>query len=42
MVDLTKQVAELRFDILRNAIYHTARNQFLNKCMRVFSPNNSS
>ena len=34
MVDLSKQVADLRFEILRNAIYHTARNQFLDGCAR--------
>lgn len=35
MVDVVKQAADLRFDILRNAIYHTARNQFLGRCTRI-------
>jgi hypothetical protein len=35
MTDVAKQRADLSFDILRNAIYHTARAQFLDQCMRV-------
>jgi hypothetical protein len=35
MADVAKQGADLRFDILRNAIYHTARNQFLDRCTRI-------
>ena len=34
MFDVTKQATDLRFELLRNAIYHTARNQFLDKCAR--------
>ncbi|MBO0734685.1 MAG: hypothetical protein J2P49_10310 [Methylocapsa sp.] len=34
-MDNSKQMDDLRFDLLRNAIYHTARRQFLDRCMRI-------
>jgi hypothetical protein len=37
MTDLKKQAADLRFDILRNAIYHTSRSQFLDFLTRVIN-----
>lgn len=36
-MELEKQASDLRFEILRNAIYHTARGQFLDLCTRVIS-----
>ena len=37
MVDLDKLEGDLRFDLLRNAIYHSARARFLDFCTRVFN-----
>jgi hypothetical protein len=37
MVDIEKQVANLRFDLLRNAIYHTARSLFFDRCTRALN-----
>ncbi|AZG75550.1 hypothetical protein [Methylocystis rosea] len=34
MIDLHQLEEDLRFDLLRNAIYHTARGQFLDLCTR--------
>jgi hypothetical protein len=34
---MNKQIADLRFDLLRNALYHTARGQFFDWCMRALN-----
>jgi hypothetical protein len=34
MADVTELASDLRFDILRNAIYHSARSRFLDLCNR--------
>ena len=37
MADLERQAADLRFNILRNALYHTARSQFFDLLTRIFN-----
>jgi hypothetical protein len=34
-MDIEKEIAGLRFDALRNAIYHTSRRMFLDRCNRI-------
>jgi hypothetical protein len=35
-MDTQKIVKDLRFDLMRNAIYHSARSRFLDMCNRIF------
>ena len=37
MSDLTREIENLKFDILRNAIYHTARGQFFDLISRLIN-----
>jgi hypothetical protein len=34
MTDIEREIFNLRFDVLRNALYHTARTQFLDFCSK--------
>ena len=37
MTDIAKQINDLRFDLLRNAIYHTARSLFFDRWTRALN-----
>ena len=36
-MDIEEEIAGLRFDALRNAIYHTSRRMFLDRCNRILN-----